>query len=90
MTDAVTDPVTDPAGSSVPFTVVKGRPDDTETAAIGRALALVVAEAATSTAAADPRDVARHRARTTSRGLFGSPAEQLARPRNFNPTGFRG
>lgn len=88
---------TSPQTPPVPFTVLKGRPDAVETEAIGRALATVVAEAAGATAASagtDPREVARVRARTTSRGRWGTPAERLTgparNPGNFNPTGFRG
>ncbi|MGJ0182357.1 hypothetical protein [Corynebacterium glyciniphilum] len=82
--------------TTTPFTVLRGRPDEAETEAIGRALAVVIAEAAdaaSASAGSDPREINRMRARTTSRGTWGTPAEQLAGHRNatgtFNPTGFR-
>lgn len=81
---------------TTPFTVLKGRPDEAETEAIGRALAVLLAEAAdaaSTSAGSDPREINRMRARTSSRGTWGTPAEQLAGRRNatgtFNPTGFR-
>jgi hypothetical protein len=89
--------MTAPDAPSPTFTVLKGHPTEVETEAIGRALGVLAAEAAQaagSSAGTDPRDVHRTQARTTSRGLWGTPAEQLSRPRgasgNFNPTGFRG
>ncbi|MGO1948736.1 MAG: hypothetical protein ACTH1D_03830 [Mycobacteriaceae bacterium] len=76
---------------TVPFTVVKGSPDEAETRAIGEALSTLVAEAAASAAArgVDARERNRIDARTTSRGMWGTPREQLSGVR-FNPTGFRG
>lgn len=73
----------------VPFTVVKGHPDEVETEAIARALAVLVAESTSSGTGADPREINRLRARTTSRGTWGTPTERLRGARNFNPTGFR-
>lgn len=76
--------------ASVPFTVVKGSPDDTETAAVADALAVLAAEAAsTATGADDPREIHRQTARTSARGLWGAPGGQPGVPVNFNPTGFR-
>ncbi|MCJ7857988.1 hypothetical protein [Corynebacterium kalidii] len=89
--------MTAPDAPSPTFTVLKGHPTEVETEAIGRALGVLVAEAARaaeSSAGTDPRDIRRAQARGTSRGLWGTPADQFSRPRgvggDFNPTGFRG
>jgi hypothetical protein len=75
---------------TVPFTVIKGHPDDADTEAIGQALAAVVAEAAASATDVDARETLRVQARTHPRGRWGTPSEKLAGVRTFSPTGFRG
>ncbi|MDH2455548.1 acyl-CoA carboxylase subunit epsilon [Corynebacterium bovis] len=59
------------------FTVLRGRPTPAQTAAL-------------ATIVADLHGRHRHTApRPHDRGMWGVPREHLARPRDFNPAGFR-
>jgi hypothetical protein len=88
MTSGVsTAPATAP--TSLPVTVLKGGPTQDEFAAIVAALAGIAASDPASAATLSPAVTARLAARRSNRGSWGTPQEQLTRPADFNPGGYR-
>lgn len=73
----------------LPVTVLHGDPTETEFAAVVAALSGIAATDPASAATLSPATTARLAARRSNRGSWGTPLEQLARPTDFNPRGYR-
>ncbi|MDN6439893.1 acyl-CoA carboxylase epsilon subunit [Corynebacterium nuruki] len=89
MTVTSTSPAVPSTPSTLPVTVLRGAPTDTELAAVVAALSAVAAADPASSATLSPATTARLAARRSNRGTWGTPAEQLFGPATFNPGGYR-